>query len=68
LERLYSKVDVENFWTDFGLNIRDNDGAKHVGILSLSVALGVFGRSYSRLAELMPAVLALCESLNVPVH
>ena len=59
---LYSKPDPENRWTDFGANIRGGDGPKNVGIINLSVALMFFERSYSRIAELMPAFIALCES------
>ena len=59
---LYSKPDPPNVWTDFGANIRAGDSTKHVGVLNLSVALGMFERSYNRIGELMPAFITLCES------
>jgi HJR/Mrr/RecB family endonuclease len=59
---LYSKVDVKSFWTDFGSDVRDNEGPRRIGVINLSVALGMFQRSYNRLADILPAFIALCES------
>ena len=59
---LYSKPEPENLWTDFGANIRASDGPRCVGVLNLSVALMFFERSYNRVADNMPAFIALCES------
>ena len=56
---LYCKVDLGNFWTDLGS--RDNNGPKRVGVISLSVALGMFESSYNSIADLMSAFIALCE-------
>jgi hypothetical protein len=58
---LYSKPDPPNLWTDFGQNIRGIDGPREVGILNLSVALMFFKMSYNRVADKMPAFIALCE-------
>jgi hypothetical protein len=58
---LYSKPDPPNLWTDFGQNIRGIDGPREVGIMNLSVALMFFKMSYNRVADNMPAFIALCE-------
>ncbi len=59
---LYSKVDLKRFWTDFGSDVRNNEGPRRIGVINLSVALGMFERSYNRLADIMPAFISLCES------
>jgi len=59
---LYSKPDQPNLWTDFDANIRGAVGPKNIGVISLSVALMFFERSYNRLADLMPTFVALCEN------
>ena len=59
---LYSRVDQRSFWTDFGSDTRGNEGPKHVGIINLSVALGMFESSYNHLGDIMPDFIALCES------
>lgn len=59
---LYTKSDPPNLWTDFGANIRANESTKRIGVLNLSAALMCFERSYSRMSDLMPAFVALCES------
>jgi hypothetical protein len=58
---LYSKLDIQNLWTDFGANIRGGDGARVTGVMNLSVALAMFERSYNRISDLMPRFIALCE-------
>jgi cation transport protein ChaC len=59
---LYSKSDSQNLWTDFGANIRGVGSTKQVGAVNLSVALMIFEKNYSRVAELMPPFVELCES------
>jgi hypothetical protein len=59
---LYSKPDWENRWTDFAQNIRGGDSTKDIGVGNLSVALMIFERSYTRIGDLMPTFIALCES------
>jgi hypothetical protein len=58
---LYAKHDYENRITDFGKNKRHADGAKLIGVVSLSVALEMFETSYKRIGELIPAFTRLCE-------
>lgn len=36
---LYSKPDPPNLWTDFGANIRGDEGPNKIGVINLSVAL-----------------------------
>ena len=57
---LYSRVDQNNFWTDYGLNTPES--LKHFGVINLSVALGIFESRYNRLSDNMPPFIALCES------
>lgn len=59
---LYSKPDAANLSYDFGANIRTNDNTKHVGVNSFSGALVIFEHTYKRIADIMPAFVALCES------
>jgi hypothetical protein len=63
---LYSKPNPPNLWTDFGANLRDVDGPKQVGAISLSVALMFFERSYNLIADLMPAFIELCKRPSKP--
>lgn len=58
---LYSETDTENFWTEFGQNLRGVEGTKSSGVTNLSVALMCFERSYNLVADLMPAFIDLCE-------
>lgn len=58
---LYSNVDLENLWIDFGSNPGDDHGPKHVGVINLSVALEMFEHSYNRLGDLIPPFIILCE-------
>ena len=58
---LYSKHISEDRCTIFGPNIR-GDSTKNIGVVNLSVSLIVFERSYTRVGELMPRLIALCES------
>ncbi len=59
---LYSKVDRENFWTDFGSHLCDHGGLKYACVINLSVALEMFETTYNDLADLMPAFIRLCEA------
>ena len=59
---LYSKPDPPNLWTDFGANIRGNEGPKKIGVINLSVALMFFERSYNRVADLMSPFIELCKT------
>jgi hypothetical protein len=58
---LYVKYDKENGAADFGQNIREPDGTKLTSVDNLSVALLMFERSYTRIADLIPAFTKLCE-------
>jgi glutathione-specific gamma-glutamylcyclotransferase len=58
---LYSRPDSVNGWTDFGANIRASDNIRQIGVLNLSVALGMVERSYSHIGDVMPSFVALCE-------
>jgi hypothetical protein len=60
---LYSKPDATTPGAyEFGSNIRGGDGAYAVGVVNLSVALLIFERSYSRLGDLMPGFVTVCEN------
>jgi hypothetical protein len=59
---LYSKNDTENRVTEFGQNIRKANNTKRIGAGNLAVALQMFERSYNRIADLLPAFTALCET------
>jgi hypothetical protein len=59
---LYSKIDQESFTVDYGANARELHGPKHIGVINLSVALGLFEHSYNDMGEDFPAFLRLCES------
>ena len=63
---LYSKIDRENFCVDYGLNPRDLASPKHVGIINLSVALGLFQHTYNGLGDEYPAFVGLCEDALKP--
>jgi hypothetical protein len=58
---LFLKHNEETRVTDFGANIR-TENSKSIGVLNLSITLAMFQRSYNRLADLIPAFTALCES------
>src|SRR3954451_12455449 len=62
---LYSKNDTENILTDFGSNVRNTDGPKHIGVINLSVALMMFHHTYNKLADVMSDFVALSEK-NLP--
>jgi len=62
---LYSKNDTENILTDFGSNVRNTDGPKHIGVINLSVALMMFHHTYNKLADVMSNFVALSEK-NLP--
>jgi hypothetical protein len=58
---LYSRPDPRDLRTDFGATLR-SENSKDIGVASLSVALMLFGRSYSRVGDLMAGFITLCES------
>ena len=58
---LYCKHDVEQRTTEFGHNFRIAENTKVIGLGNLSVALLLFERSYTRIANLIPAFTVLCE-------
>ena len=65
---LYSKIDKENFAVDYGSNPRELEGPKHIGVINLSVALGLFEHTYNDLGDDCPAFLRLCEAALNPVE
>jgi hypothetical protein len=58
---LYSTIDRENIFVDFGLQERNTKPAKALCIANLSVTLMLFERTYNHLSELMPDFVRLCE-------
>lgn len=58
---LYSTIDRENIFVDFGPQDRNTKPAKAICITNLSVTLMLFERTYNRLSELMPDFAELCE-------
>ena len=61
---LYSTPDPANFWTDFGLDMGRTEGSKTIGVVSLSVALMFYERSYNTISDDMPAFIDLCRRHN----
>ena len=57
---LYSKIDQANFAVEYGSNVRELAGPKHIGVINLSVALGLFENSYNRLGDDFPKFIQLC--------
>jgi hypothetical protein len=59
--RLYSTIDRENIFVDFGLQDRNTKPAKAICIANLSITLMLFERTYNHLSEVMPDFVELCE-------
>lgn len=59
---LYSKIDQENFRVDYGSNPRERVAPKHIGVINLSVALGLFEHTYNDFEKDYPAFVRLCEA------
>lgn len=58
---LYSRIDQEAFSVAFGSNPRNLPSPKHVGVINLSVALGLFEHTYNALGEEYAAFVRVCE-------
>lgn len=58
---LYAKPDSQKGWTDFGVNIRNADGPRVVGIINLSVALLMFEERCNRIDRIITSFTAICE-------
>lgn len=58
---LFSTMDREKILIDFGHNSQYTFNATLSGMANLSTALLVFEHCYNKMAELMPAFVALCE-------
>jgi hypothetical protein len=58
---LYSKPNPGDQCTIFGQNIR-GDSTKKIGVANLNAALMMFEKSYTRIGDLMPTFIALCEN------
>lgn len=59
---LYSTIDRENIFVNFGLQDRNTQPAKTICIVNLSVALTLFEGTYNHLADLMSDFVKLCET------
>ena len=58
---LYSTIDRENIFVDFGPQERNTKPAKALCIANLSVTLMLFESTYNHFSELMPDFVELCE-------
>ena len=58
---LYSTIDRENIFINFGLAERSTEPAKAICLSNLSVALMMFERAYNHLSDVMPEFVKLCE-------
>jgi hypothetical protein len=58
---LFSRPDPPNLGTDFGTQLRPDEGTRDVGIYSLTAALEFFESRYNHLSDIMPAFVSLCE-------
>lgn len=59
---LYSTIDEENIFVNFGPNDHNSKPAKAICIANLNVTLVPFEHSYNHLSEIMPELVKLCES------
>jgi hypothetical protein len=58
---LYSKLDTDNGWADFAVNLPGFEGKRHSGILSLSEVLLMFEDRTNRIDEIVASFVAICE-------
>lgn len=58
---LYSTIDRENIFVDFGLRERNTKPAKALCAANLGVTLMLFELTYNHLSDLMPEFVKLCE-------
>lgn len=58
---LYSTIDGENIFVDFGPQDRNTKPAKAICIANLSVTLVLFEHTYNHLSDVMPEFVKLCE-------
>jgi hypothetical protein len=59
---LFANPNKERRWIDFGNTIRDNEAATMIGLLSLNQSLHIFSHINTRVNEIMPAFIELCEN------
>ncbi len=57
----YSKLNKSNGTADFGQSVRESEAPETTGVTNLRVSLLMFERSYNRIADIMPALIKLCE-------
>ncbi len=58
---LFSDSDQAKRITYFGTNLRGTDSAKGIGVINLSVALGIFEHAYNKFSQLLPSFITFCE-------
>jgi len=58
---IYSKINKENIWTDFGRNISGRDGIRHQGIISLFASLELTVHIYDEFVDFLPELIKICE-------
>ena len=63
---LYSQINQGDHTVAFGSNPRELTGPKHVGVLNLSVALGLFEHTSNSFADDFGRFVALCEASIKP--
>ncbi|WP_411819185.1 hypothetical protein ABFZ85_09430 [Hyphococcus formosus] len=59
---LYSKMDEDNYRTDFGRYPRGTKNSALIGLSSLNMTLAVFQHAYNRVSDLMPDFVEKCEA------
>lgn len=60
--RLYCKFDRESVMAYFGINPRESDSPRIIGLANLSIAVMMFQRCFHKIDEAMPAFIHLCEA------
>ena len=58
---IFSTINKEKRWTDFGKNTHNTKSAAQFGLISLNAVLTIFEKSYNEAGELIPELVVICE-------
>jgi hypothetical protein len=58
---IYTKINKEKLWVDFGQNIRLKDSTQSQVIFTLHACLSLIAHIYDEFAELLPKLIKICE-------
>lgn len=58
---IYTKINKEKVWTDFGRNIKIGDATRNQGIISLHAGLELIVHIYDEFADFLPELVKVCE-------